>query len=94
MNSLGEDYRLVPVKQHAVFNVPAHRTREHYFFQIAALLQQVFERVAMGDAYHILLNDGAVIEYVGHVVAGSSNQLNPTLESLVVRLCADKCRQE
>ncbi len=66
---------LVPVKQHAVLDVPAHSPRQHYFFQITAFLQQVVKRVAMGDADDILLNDRSIIENLRDVMAGSANQL-------------------
>src|SRR5277367_1539273 len=33
-----EDDRLIAVKQNAIFDVPAHRARQHYLFQVAALL--------------------------------------------------------
>jgi len=32
--------------------------RQHYFFKVAAFLDQVFERVSMGNPRHVLLDDG------------------------------------
>src|SRR5439155_8648090 len=85
---------LVPVKQHAVLDVPAHSPRQHYFFQITAFLQQVVKRVAMGDADDILLNDRSIIENLRDVMAGSANQLYAARKRLVVRFGADKGRQK
>ena len=67
-------------------DVPAHRPRQHHLLQVAALLQQVFEPVAVRDAHHVLLDDRPLVQVFGDVVAGRADQLHPALERPVVRL--------
>src|SRR2546423_11916498 len=87
-----ENHRLIPIHQDPVFNVPAHSAREYDFFEIAALLNEVLDRIAMRNAHHILLDDGAIIEYFGHVMAGGANQFHSAREGLVIWLRAHECR--
>src|ERR1700678_3315462 len=47
----------------------------------------------MMDPDNILLDNGAIIEYLGNIVSRSADQLYPTLKGLVIRLRAHKCRQ-
>src|SRR5450755_1026767 len=93
-DALLEDYRLVSIEQNAVFHMPANSARQHDFFQIAALLDQIVDGVAMVDADDVLLDDGAVVEYLGNVVGGSADQLYAALERLVVGLGADERGQK
>ncbi len=74
--------------------MPTDGAGKHDLLQVAALLQQVVERVAVGDANHVLLDDGAVIENVGHVMAGSSDQLDSASECLVIRFRAHERGQK
>ena len=48
----------------------------------------------MGNADYVLLDDGAVIENVGHVMAGSSDQLDSASECLVIRFRAHERGQK
>ena len=48
----------------------------------------------MRDAGHILLDDGAVVEKIGDIVAGGPDQLYPPRVRRVVGLGPGKCRQE
>src|SRR5438046_6476117 len=89
-----EDDGLISVEKNAVVNVPAHGSREHDLLQVASLLQQVVDRVSVRDAYHILLDDGTVVQNFGNVVAGCPDQLNSPRECLMVRFGADERRQE
>jgi hypothetical protein len=52
---------LVAVNQHAVFNVRAHRTGENNLLQVAAFANEIFDRIAMRDANHILFDDRAIV---------------------------------
>src|SRR5580698_200301 len=65
-----ENHGLVPVEENPVVDVPAHRAGEHNFFKIAPFLQQVVERITVRDANHVLLDDRAVVEHLGDVMAG------------------------
>ena len=44
--------------------MPADGAREHDFFDVAALLDQIVDGVAVVDADDVLLDDGAVVEYL------------------------------
>ena len=62
-----EDHGLVPVKENPVLDVPAHGAGEDDFFQVPAFLQEIVERIAMRDAYYVLLNDGTVVQDFGDI---------------------------
>src|SRR5207245_10378484 len=64
---------LVPVKQHAVLDVPAHSPRQHYLFQIAAVLQQVVKRDAMCDTNDVSLNDRTNLDNFSDGIGGRHN---------------------
>jgi len=61
--------------------MPTNGAGEHNLLQVAALLEQVVQGVAVGNADYVLLDDGAVVENVGYVVAGGSNQLDATVNA-------------
>src|SRR5664279_3897592 len=69
-----KDHSFVSVWQDAVFHVPAHSARQDGFFDVAALLDQVVDGVAMVDADDILFDDGAIVEYLGNVVSGGADE--------------------
>jgi hypothetical protein len=70
--------------------VPADGAGEYDFLEVAAFADEVFDRVAVGDADHVLLDDGAVVEDFGDVVAGCADQLYAALEGLMVGASADE----
>src|SRR5205807_1411261 len=92
--SLVENDCLVSVKEDAILDVPAHGTRQDYLLQVAAFLQQVVEGVAVRDADYVLLDDWAIVQNLGDVVAGRTNEFHPAGEGLVIRLGANERRQE
>ena len=89
-----EDYGLVAVKKNAVLDVPADRAGENNFFQVATFADEIFNRVAVGDADDVLLDDGAVVENFSDVVAGRADELHAALEGLMVRAGSDEGRQK
>ncbi|MCY1430420.1 hypothetical protein D9M71_463690 [compost metagenome] len=64
--------------QHAVFQVVAQAAGQHHFFYVTAKAHHVFDAVAVADANHILLDDGAGIQLFGHIVTGGANQFHAT----------------
>src|SRR5215472_7868436 len=68
----------------------SYSAREDDFFQIAAFADQVFHRVAVRDAHHILFDDGTIVEHFGDVVTGGADQLDAALERLMVGTRAHK----
>ena len=43
---------------------------------------------------HVLLDDGAIVENFGDVMAGGADEFHTAFESLMMRFAADKRRQE
>src|ERR1700721_1670545 len=85
-----KDHGLVAIQQDAIFHVPAYGPRQHHFFNVAALLDQVVDSVAMVDGDDTLLDDGTVVEYLGNVVRGGADELDATLKRLMVGFGADE----
>ena len=81
---LVEDHCLVAVAEDAVLKVPAQCAGEHDAFQIATARDEVFYLVAMRDAGYILLDDGAVVEDAGDVMAGRADELDAARVSCVI----------
>ena len=77
-----------------MFQVPADSARKNDFFEVAALLHKVLERIAVRDSYDVLFDDGAVVQHLGHVMGGRADQLDAALKRLVMRLGADKRGQK
>ena len=73
---LVEHNSLVAVAENPSVQVPAHGAGEDNALQIAATGDQVFHLVPVGDAGHLLLDDGAVVEQVSDVMACGADQLN------------------
>jgi hypothetical protein len=42
-----ENHGLVPVEQHAIFHMPADSPREHDFFEVAPLADEVIDGIAV-----------------------------------------------
>jgi len=72
LRALDEYHRLVLVNQDAVFQVPAHGPGEHDLLQVAALAHHVLNRIAIGNAHQVLLDDRTLIQTRGDIVAGGA----------------------
>ena len=70
---LSEDNCFVSIEKHAILQVSADTARKHNFFQVAAFLQQVVQGVPVRDAGDVLLDDGAIVQDFGDVVAGRAD---------------------
>ena len=89
-----ENYRLISIHEHSILDMRPHSAREDNFFEVSPLADEVLDSVAVGDADYVLLNDRAVVEDFGHVVAGGPDQFDTTLEGLMVGASPDEGRQE
>ena len=67
---------------------------EDYFFQVAALADQVLHGVLVGNAHHLLLDDGSIVEHFGDIVAGGADQFHAPLKRLVIGPRANEGRQK
>ena len=65
-----ENHGLIAIEKDSVFDVPADGAGENYLLQVAAFADEIFDRVAVGDADDILLDDGTVVKNFGDVMAG------------------------
>src|SRR3954463_1118325 len=89
-----KDRRLVPVQQNPVLNVPAYGPRKNNLLEVTAFLHQSVQRVAMGHADDVLLDDRTLVQNFCYVVAGSAHQLHSALKRAMVGLGSDECRQK
>jgi len=71
-----------------------HRARKNNPLDVASHGGKFLGRLRMCHAHHVLLDDGTLIEVSGDVVSGRTNELDPTLVSLVVGLGALEPWQE
>src|SRR5437867_2681796 len=76
---------LVAVHENAMVDVPAHRAGQDHLLQIATLLQQVVDLVAVRDADDVLFDDRPIIECLRDVVTGGPDELHPSLVRPVIR---------
>lgn len=74
--------------------VPAYGAREHYPLQVAPFLDEILQLVTVRDAHDILFDDGSFVQFFGHIVAGSSNQLHASIKGSVIRTRTHKGGQE
>ena len=74
--------------------MPAQTAGEDLLLRIATLTLHVRSGVLVGDTHDVLLNDRAVVEVLGGVVAGGTDELHTTSISLQVRARAHERRQE
>ena len=76
------------VGQYLALDVLGHGAGEHDFLQVAAFEHQAFGGVLVGDAHHVLLDDGAGVELARHVVACRTDDFHTALPGLMVGLGA------
>ncbi len=74
--------------------MPADCPGEHGALQVAALLNQISNMVAMRDPQDILLDNRTLVQVVGNVMARCADQFDATLECGVTRARAGKGWQE
>ena len=72
------------------FSICQRTARDNTTFPGRGLLHQVFHVVAVRDAGDFLLDDRAVVQHFGDVVAGGANQLHATGKGAVIGLGAVK----
>jgi hypothetical protein len=77
-----------------MLHVPPHRARQCHAFNVAPDRRQLIRRHAVIHALHFLLDDRPFVEVRRHVMCSRANQLNATIERLVIRLGAFEARQE
>src|SRR4029077_12710169 len=89
-----ENDSFIAVHEDSAFDMQADGAGEDNFFQIATLANEILDLIAVGDADNVLLNDGAVVEHFGDVVAGGADQLYTAFERLMIGAGAHERGQE
>lgn len=85
MGDRSEHDGLIAVEQHPVLAVPCHRPGQDLPLHVGASPLKVGGRLVVRDPYDVLLNDGAFVEVLGHVVGGGTDQLHTPVPGLLVR---------
>ena len=57
--------------------MPAHGARKNNALQVAAFSDEVFHAIPMRDAGDILVDNWPLIERLGHIVTGRTDELYP-----------------
>ena len=81
----------------ARFHIPAAAL--DYFFASSNIgrgaetrLPYPAELIAVGNTHHVLLDDRAIIQHIGHVMTGRADELDTALECPVIRFRPAECR--
>ena len=74
--------------------MPQDRTGQHAAFDVAALADQIFGRIAVADALDILLDNRAFIEIGRHIMGRGPDQFHPAPVCLVIGPRALEAGQE
>ena len=72
----------------------AQAAGKHDFLDVLTLTDHVDDTIVMANARNVLIDDGAGIEILCHIVTGRSNQFYSTLRRLMVRASARKSWQK
>ena len=91
---LPEDNRPVLVGEDLPLDVAGDGAAEDDLFQVAALEHQALGGVLVGDAHDVLFDDGAGVQFTGHVMAGGADDLDAALIGLVIEARPDEGGQE
>src|SRR4051812_47124004 len=87
-------HRLPTIEDYAVLEMMAHGAGQHAAFDITALSREVFRRIAVANAFDVLVDDRALVEVAGDVMRGRADQLDAALMRLVIGPRALEARQE
>ena len=91
---LRKDDCLVLVGEYFALYVLRYRTGEDNLLEVSALEDQTLGGVFVGDACHVLLDDGTSVQLHRHIMAGGAYDLDSTLVGLMVRFCANERGEE
>src|SRR5690625_4879697 len=71
-----ENDRLVTVADNPILAMPLQRPGEHLALDIGTATSQFRRVISMGDPHDVLFDDRALIEVLGHVVGGRTDELD------------------
>src|SRR6266487_627645 len=84
----------VLIHQHTIFCVQAHCFGQHSPFHVATLADHITRRIAVVSVDDILSNDWPFVQVLGNIMSGCSDDLDTTLEGLVIRIRSNKRREK
>ena len=93
MRSIEND-GLFPVNQDAMSEMPAHGASQDDFFQVPTFSEQIVRLIAVRHAQNILLDNWAIVEHIGDIMAGRADYFHAALVSLVVGTGAGERREK
>ena len=85
MLELSHHHGAVAVEQYPPFGMPSHCSREHLGFDIPADRGQLVGVHRVVDPGYVLLDDGSIVEFGGHVMRSCPDQLHAPCVRLVIR---------
>jgi len=89
-----EDDGLVSVDEDAVVEVVADAAGQGHALAIASETEQVVGGMEMLHANDLLVDDGALVEDAGDVMAGGADELDASIIGAAVGICADEGGEE
>src|SRR4051794_39897551 len=92
--SIHEHHSLAAIGDDSVLQMVTQRARQHPAFDIATPADEIVWRMAMADAFDVLIDNRAFIEVAGNVVRGSADQFDAPLMRLMVGPRALEAGQE
>ena len=92
--SLVENDRLVAVAEDPSIEMPTDGTGKDDSLKVASARDEVFDLVTVGDARDVLLNDGAIVEFLCDVVAGGPDELDPASVCPMIWPRAGECGEK
>lgn len=78
--------------QYSMLQMRSYGSGEHDFFHIFSAAHQIFHRIAMGYPNDILFDDRPLIQIFRDVMAGGSDDLNPSFISGMIWACSGEGR--
>lgn len=72
----------------------SHCTGQNDGFQIATFSRQIGDGIPMADSGDFLVQDRTLVEILGHIVSGGSDDLHPSVMSLTIGIGTDESREE
>src|ERR1700693_4385918 len=94
MTSIRKDDGLLAIQDYSIFEDVADRAGEDAALNVTTFADEIVWGVAMGDPFHVLLNDGPFVEIRRHKMRGGADQLHAALVGLMIRPGALESWQE
>ena len=71
-----------------------HGSGQHDGLEVSALAREFGHRIAVGHTRDLLIEDRALVEFLGHVVRRRADEFHPSIVGLAVGVGSDEGREE